>query len=209
MPQERTACEAEPRARTVADPPGSSSDRRQPSVPGGGENWGMDDEHAYQALKSRDGRFDGWFFAGVTSTGVYCRPSCPAVMPRREHLRFFPTAAAAQGRLPGLQAVPSRRPGSPEGNARAAVAGRAMRLIPDGLGDGEGVAGLAARFGYSERQLHRQLAVEVGAGPQALARAQRAQTARLLLETTGLPVGEVAFAAGFASIRQFNDTIRQ
>jgi AraC family transcriptional regulator, regulatory protein of adaptative response / DNA-3-methyladenine glycosylase II len=171
----------------------------------------LDDEQAYQALKSRDSRFDGWFFAGVTSTGVYCRASCPVVMPRRENLCFFPTAAAAQaaGYRACKRCRPDAAPGSPEWNVRADLVGRAMRLIADGLVDREGVAGLAASLGYSERQLHRQLVAEVGAGPQALARAQRAQTARLLLETTDLPVGEVAFAAGFASIRQFNDCVRQ
>ena len=98
----------------------------------------MDDEHAYQALKSRDSRFDGWFFAGVASTGVYCRPSCPAVMPRRENLRFFPTAAAAQAA--GYRACkwcrPDAAPGSPEWNARADLVGRAMRRSPTGWSTG-------------------------------------------------------------------------
>ena len=100
-------------------------------------------------------------------------------------------------------------PGSPEWNHRADLVGRAMRLIGDGVVDREGVAGLAERLGYSARQLQRQLTAELGAGPLALARAQRAQTARLLLQTTDLPVTEVAFAAGFASVRQFNDTVRE
>jgi methylphosphotriester-DNA--protein-cysteine methyltransferase len=131
-------------------------------------------------------------------------------MPKREHLRTFPTAAAAQ--VNGFRACkrcrPDAAPGSPEWNLRADLVGRAMRLISDGVVDREGVSGLAARLGYSERQVHRQLVAEVGAGPQALARAQRAQTARTLLESTDLPVGDIAFAADFGSVRQFNDTMR-
>jgi AraC family transcriptional regulator, regulatory protein of adaptative response / DNA-3-methyladenine glycosylase II len=171
----------------------------------------IEDEVAFAAMRSRDPRFDGWFFVAVTTTGVYCRPSCPAVMPKPQNVRLFPTAAAAQ--VTGFRACrrcrPDAAPGSPEWNTRTDLIGRAMRLIADGVVDREGVAGLAARLGYSPRQVHRQLVAEVGAGAQALARAQRAQTARMLLEAGPLPVSDVAFAAGFASIRQFNDTIRQ
>ncbi|RCV55445.1 AlkA N-terminal domain-containing protein [Marinitenerispora sediminis] len=171
----------------------------------------MDDEHCYRAMSSKDARFDGWFYVAVTSTGIYCRPSCPAVTPRRENTRFFPTSAAAQAA--GFRACkrcrPDAAPGSPEWNVRADVVGRAMRLIADGAVDRDGVSGLAAALGYSERQLNRLLVAEVGVGPLALARARRAQTARVLLETTGLPISEVAFGAGFASIRQFNDTVRR
>ncbi|WP_408607472.1 DNA-3-methyladenine glycosylase 2 family protein [Kitasatospora mediocidica] len=170
----------------------------------------MDDETRYRAVDSRDARFDGVFFTAVTTTGIYCRPSCPAVTPKRVNCAFYPTAAAAQGA--GFRACrrcrPDSVPGSPEWNHRADLVGRAMRLIGDGVVDREGVAGLADRLGYSARQLQRQLTAELGAGPIALARAQRAQAARLLLQTTGLPVTEVAFAAGFASVRQFNDTVR-
>jgi AraC family transcriptional regulator of adaptative response / DNA-3-methyladenine glycosylase II len=169
-----------------------------------------DFEHYYRAVRSRDARFDGWFFVGVTSTGIYCRPSCPAVTPKRANVRFYPSAAAAQSG--GFRACkrcrPDATPGSPEWNGRADLAGRAMRLIADGVVDREGVAGLARRLGYTERHLHRMLVAEVGAGPIALARARRAHTARLLIETTVVPISEVAFAAGFASIRQFNDTVR-
>jgi AraC family transcriptional regulator of adaptative response / DNA-3-methyladenine glycosylase II len=169
-----------------------------------------DEQTRYRAVQSRDERFDGWFVAAVTSTGIYCRPSCPATTPRRDNVRFYPSAAAAQ--QAGFRACkrcrPDATPGSPEWNLRADLVGRAMRLISDGVVDREGVTGLASRLGYSERHLHRQLVAEVGAGPVAVARAQRAQTARVLLETTGLPITEVAFAAGFASVRQFNDTIR-
>ncbi|MGY1438734.1 AlkA N-terminal domain-containing protein [Streptomyces reniochalinae] len=169
------------------------------------------DESRYEAVRSRDARFDGVFFLGVRTTGIYCRPSCPAVTPKRENVRFYPTAAAAQGA--GFRACrrcrPDAVPGSAEWNVRADLVGRAMRMISDGVVDREGVAGLAARLGYSPRQVQRQLTAELGAGPVALARAQRAHTARVLLQTTGLPVTEIAFAAGFASVRQFNDTVRE
>lgn len=161
-------------------------------------------------MRSRDTRFDGVFFVGVTSTGIYCRPSCPAMTPKREHITLHRTAAGAQ--QAGFRACkrcrPDAVPGSPEWNVRADVVGRAMRLIADGVVDREGVAGLASRLGYSTRHLTRQLTEELGAGPLALARAQRAQTARILLETTDLPVSAVAFAAGFSSLRQCNDTVR-
>lgn len=169
-----------------------------------------DFDRCYRAAASRDSRFDGWFFTAVTSTGIYCRPSCPALTPKRDNVRFFRTAAAAQGA--GFRACrrcrPDASPGSPEWNVRSDVVARAMRLIADGAVDRGGVEGLAARLGYSVRQLHRLLTAEVGAGPLALARAQRAQAARTLIETTALPMAAVAFAAGFASIRQFNDTVR-
>ncbi|WP_438484184.1 AlkA N-terminal domain-containing protein [Streptomyces sp. S186] len=171
----------------------------------------MSEDSRYEAVRSRDARFDGAFFFAVSTTGIYCRPSCPATTPRRRNVTFFPTAAAAQGS--GFRACrrcrPDAVPGSAEWNARADVVGRAMRLIGDGVVDREGVAGLADRLGYSARQVQRQLTAELGAGPAALARAQRAHTARVLLQTTGLPIAEIAFAAGFASVRQFNDTIRE
>ncbi|MCF6525503.1 DNA-3-methyladenine glycosylase 2 family protein [Streptomyces sp. JJ36] len=171
----------------------------------------MTEDSRYEAVRSRDARFDGVFFLGVVTTGIYCRPSCPATTPRRENVRFHPTAAAAQGA--GFRACrrcrPDAVPGSPEWDVRADVVGRAMRLIRDGVVDREGVAGLAARLGYSTRQVQRQLVAELGAGPVALARAQRAHTARVLLQTTALPVTQIAFAAGFASVRQFNDTVRE
>ncbi|MCX5386369.1 bifunctional transcriptional activator/DNA repair enzyme AdaA [Streptomyces sp. NBC_00083] len=171
----------------------------------------MDQDAQYEAVSSRDARFDGEFFFAVATTGIYCRPSCPAVTPRRKNVRFFPSAAAAQGN--GFRACrrcrPDAVPGSAAWNVRADVVGRAMRMIGDGVVDREGVPGLAIRLGYSTRQVQRQLTAEVGAGPVALARAQRAHTARVLLQTTELPVTEIAFAAGFASVRQFNDTIRQ
>jgi AraC family transcriptional regulator, regulatory protein of adaptative response / DNA-3-methyladenine glycosylase II len=169
-----------------------------------------DPDRCYAAIRARDPRFDGWFVLAVTSTGIYCRPSCPATTPKRDNVRFLPTAAAAQasGFRACLRCRPDAAPGSPEWDTRADLVARAMRLIADGVVERDGVPGLAARLGYSARHVHRQLVAEVGAGPLALARAQRARTARILIETTRLPFAQVAFAAGFASVRQFNDTVQ-
>src|SRR4051812_13559706 len=171
----------------------------------------LDHERCYRAVAGRDARFDGWFFTAVHTTGIYCRPSCPARTPLARNVPFFTTAAGAQSA--GFRACrrcrPDAVPGSPEWDVRADVVARAMRLIADGEVERSGVPGLAARLGYSERQLHRLLVGEFGVGALALARAQQAQTARLLIETTDLPLADVAFAAGFASIRQFNDTLRE
>jgi AraC family transcriptional regulator of adaptative response / DNA-3-methyladenine glycosylase II len=171
----------------------------------------LDFERCYRAVDSRDQRFDGWFYTAVTSTGIYCRPSCPALTPKRANVTFFPSAAAAQ--RAGFRACkrcrPDAAPGSPEWDMRADLVGRAMRLIGDGVVDREGVPGLASRLGYTERHLNRMLTAELGAGPLALARAQRAQTARILIETTDLGLAEIAFASGFGSVRQFNDTIQE
>jgi AraC family transcriptional regulator, regulatory protein of adaptative response / DNA-3-methyladenine glycosylase II len=169
-----------------------------------------DFDRCYRAVQSKDARFDGWFVTAVSSTGIYCRPSCPVRPPFARNVRFYPTSAAAQ--RAGFRACkrcrPDASPGSPEWNIRGDLVARAMRLIGDGTVDREGVAGLASRLGYTTRQLERVLQAETGAGPLALARAQRTQTARLLIETTDLPFSEIAFAAGFSSIRQFNDTLR-
>ncbi len=169
------------------------------------------DDNRYQAAVSKDPRFDGVFFIAVTSTGIYCRPSCPAITPKRANMRFYRSAAAAQeaGFRACKRCRPDASPGSPEWNIRADVVGRAMRLIADGIVDRGGVEGLAARLGYEQRQVRRLVTAELGAGPLAIARAQRAQTARILTETTALPLSEIAFAAGFASIRQFNATMRE
>ncbi|MFF7701528.1 AlkA N-terminal domain-containing protein [Streptomyces lydicus] len=170
-----------------------------------------DTERCLRAVQSKDARFDGWFYTAVLTTRIYCRPSCPVVPPKPENMRFYPSAAAAQ--QAGFRACkrcrPDASPGSPQWDERADLVARAMRLIADGVVDRDGVPGLAARLGYSTRQIERQLLAELGAGPLALARAQRAQTARLLVETTALPMAEIAFAAGFASIRSFNETVRE
>ncbi|MCL2543297.1 MAG: helix-turn-helix domain-containing protein [Nocardioidaceae bacterium] len=170
----------------------------------------LDDEARYAAVRSRDRRYDGVFYTAVSSTGIYCRPSCPARTPARRNVSFHPTAAAAQaaGYRACKRCLPDATPGSPEWDVAGTAAGRAMRLIRDGVVDREGVPGLATRVGYAPRHLNRLLTTELGAGPLALARAQRAQTARILIETTSLPFADVAFAAGFSSVRQFNDTVR-
>ncbi len=171
----------------------------------------LDHDRCYRALASRDARFVGQFIAGVHSTGIYCRPSCPATTPRPHNVRFYVTAAAAHEA--GLRACkrcqPDAVPGNPDWNLRDDLAARAMRLIIDGVVERDGVAGLAAQLGYTSRHLARVLSAELGAGPLALARAHRAETARTLLAATDLPASQVAFAAGFASIRQFNDTVRE
>jgi AraC family transcriptional regulator of adaptative response / DNA-3-methyladenine glycosylase II len=169
-----------------------------------------DFDRCYRAVQSKDARFDGWFVTAVRTTGIYCRPSCPVRPPFARNMRFYPTAAAAQraGYRACKRCRPDASPGSPEWNIRDDLVARAMRLIADGTVDRDGVAGLAARLGYTSRQLQRLLQEETGAGPLALARAQRTQTARILIETTDLPFGDIAFAAGFSSIRQFNDTVR-
>ncbi|WIX85404.1 AlkA N-terminal domain-containing protein [Amycolatopsis sp. DG1A-15b] len=170
-----------------------------------------DAERCYRVVTARDSRFDGQFIMAVRTTGIYCRPSCPASTPKVQNVRFFPTSAAAQAN--GFRAcrrcLPDAVPGSPDWNVRADLAARAMRLISDGTVEREGVPGLARRLGYSERQLGRVLTAELGAGPLALARAHRAHSARLLIEMSELPLTDVAFAAGFSSVRQFNETIRE
>jgi AraC family transcriptional regulator of adaptative response / DNA-3-methyladenine glycosylase II len=171
----------------------------------------LDQDACYRAVKGRDRRFDGMFYTAVRTTGIYCRPSCPAITPRKRNVSFFRTAASAQGA--GYRAcrrcLPDATPGSPEWDVAADVASRAMRLVSDGVVERHGVDGLARALGYSTRQLNRVVTQEYGAGPLALARSRRAQTARVLIETTDLTFADIAFAAGFASVRQFNDTMRE
>ncbi|KHL12120.1 AraC family transcriptional regulator of adaptative response / DNA-3-methyladenine glycosylase II [Mumia flava] len=169
-----------------------------------------DQDRCYRAVSARDARFDGVFYTAVTSTGIYCRPSCPARTPKRSNVRFYASAAAAHDA--GFRACrrcrPDAAPGSPEWDVRSDTVGRAMRLIRDGVVERDGVTGLAARLGYSTRHVNRMLVDEVGAGPLALARSNRAHHARILIETTDVPITDIAFAAGFASVRQFNETLR-
>jgi AraC family transcriptional regulator of adaptative response / DNA-3-methyladenine glycosylase II len=175
-----------------------------------------DPDRCYRAVASRDARFDGRFVTAVTSTGIYCRPSCPAQTPKRQNVRFYPCAAAAVAA--GFRACkrcrPEAAPGSREWDFRGDLAARALRAIAAGALDAtgsesSGVPALARTLHVSERHLHRVLVAEVGAGPLALARTRRAQTARLLLDATELAISEVAFASGFASLRQFNETMRE
>jgi AraC family transcriptional regulator of adaptative response / DNA-3-methyladenine glycosylase II len=175
------------------------------------EGMSLDPQVCYRAVQSRDRRFDGTFYTAVRTTGIYCRPSCPARTPGFGNVSFHPSAASAQaaGYRACKRCLPDATPGSPDWDVAGSVAGRAMRLIADGVVDREGVEGLARRVGYTPRHLSRLLTAELGAGPLALARARRAQTARVLIETTSLGFADVAFAAGFASVRQFNDTVRE
>ena len=168
-------------------------------------------DERYRAIDARDTRFDGQFVTAVRSTGIYCRPSCPARTPKPENVTFYPTSAAAHeaGYRACKRCLPEAAPGSPHWDLRGDTAARAMRLIADGVVEREGVVGLASRLGYSTRHLTRLLGAELGAGPLALARAHRAHTARMLLTGTALSVADVAFSAGFASVRQCNDTIRE
>ncbi|MFI5100806.1 MAG: bifunctional transcriptional activator/DNA repair enzyme AdaA, partial [Actinomycetes bacterium] len=170
----------------------------------------VEEDTWYRAVQARDGRFDGRVFTAVLTTGIYCRPSCPSRTPLRQNVRFYPNAAAAVAA--GFRACrrcrPDALPGSRAWDHRGDLVARALRLIAAGEVDGHGVAGLAGRLSVSERHLHRILVAEVGVGPLALARTRRAQTARLLVDQTGLSMTDIAFAAGFASVRQFNDVMR-
>lgn len=171
----------------------------------------LEREQCVRAVQAKDGRFDGWFFTAVLTTRIYCRPGCPAAPPKPENMSFYPSAAAAQeaGFRACKRCRPNAAPGSPQWNERADLVSRAMRLIADGVVDRDGVRGLATQLGYSVRQVERQLLAELGSGPLALARVQRAQTARLLIETTTMPLNTLATAAGFASVRSFNETVRE
>jgi AraC family transcriptional regulator of adaptative response / DNA-3-methyladenine glycosylase II len=167
-------------------------------------------ETSYRAVVARDARFDGRVFTAVLTTGIYCRPSCPSRTPLGANVRFYPNAAAAVAA--GFRACkrcrPDALPGSREWDHRGDLVARALRLVAAGEVDEHGVAGLAQRLAVSERHLHRSLVAEVGVGPLALARTRRAQTARLLADQTSLSMTDIAFAAGFASVRQFNDVMR-
>jgi len=171
----------------------------------------LDAGRCYRAVRTRDRRFDGRFFTGVLSTGIYCRPVCPARTPRRDGVRFFACAAAAEaaGFRACLRCRPEAAPGTPAWVGSPAVVGRALRLIADGGLDGVGLAAFAERLGVGERQLARLFRQHVGVPPGAVARARRAHLARRLLRETQLPMTEVAAASGFESLRSFNHDLRR
>jgi AraC family transcriptional regulator of adaptative response / DNA-3-methyladenine glycosylase II len=171
----------------------------------------LDPEICYRALASRDARFDGRFFVGVTSTGIYCRPVCPARTPLRRNCRFFPAAAAAAeaGFRACRRCRPEASPGSAAWHGTSAVVTRALRLVADGALDEGSVAELAARVGTGERQLRRLFVEHVGASPLAVANTRRVHFAKQLLDETALPVTVIAHAAGFASVRRFNAAMRE
>ncbi|MEU8277413.1 DNA-3-methyladenine glycosylase 2 family protein [Microbispora bryophytorum] len=171
----------------------------------------LDFDACYLAVSARDSRFDGRFYTAVTTTGIYCRPICPARTPARGNVRFYRHAAAAEaaGFRPCRRCRPELSPGDPGWDVRADLVGRALRLIDDGVADESGVAGLARRLHVTERHLHRLFAAELGTGPLAVARTRRLLLAKQLLTETTLPIADVAFAAGFGSVRQFNAALKE
>ncbi|MEV7967295.1 AlkA N-terminal domain-containing protein [Sphaerisporangium sp. NPDC088356] len=171
----------------------------------------LDFDSCYRAASARDTRFDGRFYTAVTSTGIYCRPICPARTPARQNVRFYRHAAAAEaaGFRPCRRCRPELSPGDPGWDVAADLVGRALRLIDDGVADEYGVAGLASRLHVTERHLLRLFTAQLGAGPLAVARTRRLLLAKQLLTETPLPITDVAFAAGFGSVRQFNATMKE
>jgi AraC family transcriptional regulator, regulatory protein of adaptative response / DNA-3-methyladenine glycosylase II len=176
-----------------------------------GQMMDMDDDACYRAIETRDRRFDGRLFVGVTTTGIYCRPFCPAPTPKRENVRFFPTAAAAQeaGFQPCLRCRPETAPELALWRGESNTVSRALRLIEAGALDSANVDALAARLGIGERQLRRLFRRHLGASPISIAQTRRILLAKQLIQDTRLPMIEVALAAGFGSIRRFNETFQQ
>ncbi|WP_067172480.1 DNA-3-methyladenine glycosylase 2 family protein [Microtetraspora niveoalba] len=171
----------------------------------------LDFDSCYAAVSARDSRFDGRFYTAVTSTGIYCRPVCPARTPARKNVRFYRHAAGAEaaGFRPCRRCRPELSPGAPGWDVRADLVGRALRLIGDGEADDHGVGGLARRLNVTERHLHRLFVAELGTGPLAVARTRRLLLAKQLLTETRLSITDVAFAAGFGSVRQFNAAMKE
>lgn len=171
----------------------------------------LDKDVCYRALLTRDARFDGKFFVAVKTTGVYCRPICPAQTPKRLHIEFMPSAAAAQeaGFRPCLRCRPETTPDLAAWHGTSATVSRAMALIEAGaLNDGN-VEDLAYRLGLGERQLRRLFQHHIGASPRAVAQTRRVLLAKQLISDTDLTLVQVAYAAGFGSVRRFNDTFRK
>jgi AraC family transcriptional regulator, regulatory protein of adaptative response / DNA-3-methyladenine glycosylase II len=164
-----------------------------------------------RARRSRDPRFDGRFFIGVTTTRVYCRPTCPARAPNDEHVIYFPTAAAAHaaGFRPCLRCRPEASPGSPAWLGTSGLVSRGLRLISDGALDRMSIAGLADRLGVTARHLRRLFVQHLGATPIDVALTRRIHFAKKLLDETVLPVGDIAFASGFGSVRRFNSEMKR
>ena len=164
-----------------------------------------------RARRSRDARFDGRFFIAVTSTGIYCRPICPARAPKDENIRYYATAVAAQaaGFRPCLRCRPEASPGTPAWSGTSSVVSRALRLIGEGALDREGVERLADRLGVTARHLRRLFVQHLGATPIDVALTRRVHFAKKLIDETALPIAQIAFAAGFGSLRRFNGEIRR
>jgi AraC family transcriptional regulator of adaptative response / DNA-3-methyladenine glycosylase II len=170
----------------------------------------MDSDACYRALAARDARFDGRLFVGVRTTGIYCRPICPARTPRRENVTFFATAAAAQaaGFRPCLRCRPESSPDLGAWRGTSSTVSRALALIEDGALDHDNVDALAARLGVGARQLRRLFRQHLGAAPISVAQTRRVLLAKQLIHQTRLPMTEVALAAGFGSVRRFNETFQ-
>jgi AraC family transcriptional regulator of adaptative response / DNA-3-methyladenine glycosylase II len=170
----------------------------------------LDHDACYRALCLRDARFDGRFFAAVKTTGIYCRPICPARTPRSENVTFYPTAAAAQeaGFRPCLRCRPETAPDLGAWRGTSNTVSRALALIELGALDEARVDGLAARLGVGERQLRRLFHQHLGASPIAVAQTRRVLLAKQLIHESSLPMAEIAFASGFGSIRRFNETFQ-
>lgn len=163
-----------------------------------------------RARLARDPAFDGVFFSGVRTTRIYCRPICPVRPARSQNVVFFPSAAAAEraGFRPCLRCRPETAPGSPAWNGTRSTVGRAMRLIGDGFLDRASVSDLADRLGIGPRHLLRLFLRHAGATPSEVAATRRIQAAKRLIDGSHMPLGEIAFAAGFGSVRRFNDAFR-
>jgi AraC family transcriptional regulator, regulatory protein of adaptative response / methylated-DNA-[protein]-cysteine methyltransferase len=163
-----------------------------------------------RARLARDAAFDGLFFTGVRTTRIYCRPICPVRPARSENVVFFPSAAAAEraGFRPCLRCRPETAPGSPAWNGTRSTVGRAMRLIEEGFLDRASVSDLADKLGIGPRHLLRLFLRHTGATPSEVAATRRIQAAKRLIDGTKQPLGEIAFAAGFSSVRRFNDAFR-
>jgi AraC family transcriptional regulator of adaptative response / DNA-3-methyladenine glycosylase II len=172
----------------------------------------LDQDACYRAVATRDARFDGRFFGGVKTTGIYCRPVCPATTPKRQNMTFYPTAAAAEeaGFRPCLRCRPETAPDVGAWKGSSNTVNRALALIELGaLDDGKDVAALADRLGVGERQLRRLFRQHLGASPVSVAQTRRVHLAKQLLHETRLPMAEIALAAGFGSIRRFNETFQE
>lgn len=171
----------------------------------------LSEDACLRALKARDARFDGLFFVGITSTGIYCRPICPARVSRPDHRRFFNTAAAAEraGFRPCMRCRPELAPGRAQVDAVSRLARAASWRIAAGALNGSSLAALAGDLGVSERHLRRALEQELGVSPIELAQTQRLLLAKRLLADTKLPVTEIAYASGFQSLRRFNALFRE
>ena len=213
-PAEGSADESDDRRAARRSTSGGARVRKRPAPESAArynQDMSLSDEVCYRAVASRDARFDGRFFTGVTTTGIYCRPVCPSRTPRREHARFFRCAAEAEaaGFRPCLRCRPETAPGSPAWSGTRATVSRALRLISGGFLDEHSVAELAGRLGLGDRHLRRLFLRHLGATPVQVAQTRRIHFARSLLSDSALSIADVAFASGFGSLRRFNAAFRE